>query len=104
MRPPTWRPTLSHLITGAPAAANGVDSCDARRGQLRENDFADVVLFDPNTTHDPATYEDPQQYATGMAHVFVNGVQVLKNGNHTGAKPGQFVRGPEWNRRKTTGG
>jgi N-acyl-D-amino-acid deacylase len=75
-----------------------------RRGRLRENDFADVVVFDPEKIQDHATYEDPHQYATGMVHVFVNGVQVLKDGNHTGAKPGRFVRGPGWNRRKTTGG
>ena len=75
-----------------------------RRGRLRVNDFADVVVFDPKTIQDHATYENPHQYATGMVHVFVNGVQVLKDGNHTGAKPGRFVRGPGWIRRKTTGG
>jgi len=65
-----------------------------RRGMLRENYFADVVLFDPAKIQDHATYDKPHQYATGMIHVFVNGVQVLKDGNHTGAKPGRFVRGP----------
>ena len=75
-----------------------------RRGRLRENYFADVVVFDPEKIQDHATYENPHRYATGMIHVFVNGVQVLKNGNHTGAKPGRFVRGPAWNRRKTAGG
>ncbi len=67
-----------------------------RRGRLRENYFADVVVFDPSKVQDHATYEEPHQYATGMIHVFVNGVQVLKEGNHTGAKPGRFVRGPGW--------
>lgn len=67
-----------------------------RRGRLRENYFADVVIFDPAKIQDHATYEKPHQYATGMIHVFVNGVQVLKEGNHTGAKPGRFVRGPGW--------
>jgi len=75
-----------------------------RRGRLRENYFADVVVFDPEKIQDHATYENPHQYATGMIHVFVNGVQVLKDGTHTGAKPGRFVRGPGWNRRKTSGG
>jgi len=65
-----------------------------RRGMLRENYFADVVLFDPAKIQDHATYDKPHQYATGMIHVFVNGVQVLMDGNHTGAKPGRFVRGP----------
>ena len=67
-----------------------------RRGRLLENYFADVVVFDPAKIQDHATYEKPHQYATGMIHVFVNGVQVLKDGNHTGAKPGRFVRGPGW--------
>jgi N-acyl-D-amino-acid deacylase len=75
-----------------------------RRGRLRENYFADVVVFDPEKIQDHATYENPHQFATGMIHVFVNGVQVLKEGNHTGTKPGRFVRGPGSNRRKTTGG
>lgn len=66
------------------------------RGALRPGWFADVVVFDPAKISDRATYEQPHQYATGMAHVFVNGVQVLKDGEHTGAKPGRFVRGPGW--------
>jgi len=65
-----------------------------RRGMLKEGYFADVVVFDPDKVQDHATYEQPHQYATGMVHVFVNGVQVLKNGEHTGAKPGRAVRGP----------
>ena len=69
-----------------------------RRGRLRENYFADVVVFDPAKIQDHATYEKPHEYATGMVHVFVNGVQVLKDENHTGAKPGRFVRGPGWKR------
>ncbi len=67
-----------------------------RRGRLQEEYFADVVVFDPAKIQDHATYEKPHQYATGMIHVFVNGVQVLKDGDHTGAKPGRFVRGPGW--------
>ena len=66
------------------------------RGALRTGWFADVVVFDPAKIQDRATYEQPHQYATGMVHVFVNGVQVLRDGEHTGAKPGRFVRGPGW--------
>jgi N-acyl-D-amino-acid deacylase len=66
------------------------------RGRLAPGTFADVVVFDPATVADHATYEDPHRYATGVLHVFVNGVQVLKDGGHTGAKPGRVVRGPGW--------
>nr|BAL52764.1 D-aminoacylase [uncultured Acidobacteriota bacterium] len=65
-----------------------------RRGRLKVGYFADVVVFDPAKIRDHATYERPHQYATGVIHVFVNGVQVLKDGEHTGAKPGRVVRGP----------
>ncbi len=66
------------------------------RGELKAGYFADIVIFDPATIADRATYAQPQQFATGVRDVFVNGVQVLKDGEHTGAKPGQFVRGPGW--------
>jgi N-acyl-D-amino-acid deacylase len=66
------------------------------RGALRAGWFADVVVFDPAKIQNQATYAKPHQYATGMLHVFVNGVQVLRDGKHTGAKPGRFVRGPGW--------
>jgi N-acyl-D-amino-acid deacylase len=56
--------------------------------------FADVVVFDPATITDHATFEKPHQYATGVKHVFVNGVQVIKGGEHTGAKPGRALWGP----------
>jgi N-acyl-D-amino-acid deacylase len=69
-----------------------------RRGKLKTGWFADVVVFDPSKIQDHATYEKPHQYATGVAHVFVNGVQVLKNGEHTGARPGRVVRGSGWKR------
>jgi N-acyl-D-amino-acid deacylase len=65
-----------------------------RRGMLKEGYFADVVVFDPAKIQDHATFEKPHQYATGMVHVFVNGGHVLKDGEHTGAKPGRFLRGP----------
>ncbi len=65
-----------------------------QRGRLAPGYFADVVVFDPATIQDHATFEKPHQYATGVRHVFVNGTQVLKDGEHTGATPGRFVRGP----------
>lgn len=64
------------------------------RGALKEGFFADVVLFDANNITDNATFKEPHQYATGMVHVLVNGVPVLKDGEHTGAFPGRFVKGP----------
>jgi len=64
------------------------------RGRLAVGQYADVVVFDPKTIADRATYEQPHQYAVGMRHVWVNGVRVLKDGEHTGAKPGRVVRGP----------
>jgi N-acyl-D-amino-acid deacylase len=63
---------------------------------LKPGYFADIVAFDPNTIQDHATYQTPHRYSTGVTHVWVNGTQVLKNGEHTGAKPGQVVRGPGW--------
>ena len=68
-----------------------------RRGELKAGFYADIVVFDPATIQDHATFVEPHQYSTGMQHVFVNGTQVLKNGEHTGAKPGRVVRGPGWN-------
>ena len=67
-----------------------------RRGMLKQGYLADVVVFDPAKIQDNATFDNPHQYATGMMHVFVNGVQVLRDGEHTGAKPGRVVRGPGW--------
>lgn len=67
-----------------------------KRGALKEGYYADLAIFDPNTIQDNATFEKPMQYATGMQHVFVNGEQVLKDGEHTGALPGKVVRGPGW--------
>jgi len=65
-----------------------------KRGSLKTGNYADVVVFDPDAIIDHATYDAPRQYATGMLHVFVNGQQVLKDGEHTGALPGRVVRGP----------
>ncbi|MEK6610271.1 MAG: amidohydrolase family protein, partial [Gemmatimonadota bacterium] len=71
-----------------------------RRGALRAGFFADLVVFNPDSIADHATFERPHQYATGVVDVFVNGVQVLRNGEHTGAKPGRVVRGPGWRERR----
>jgi len=77
-------------LSALPATNLGLD----HRGFLKEGMFADVVVFDPATIADRATFERPHQYAIGMKHVFVNGVQVLKEGEHTGAKPGRALWGP----------
>ena len=65
-----------------------------KRGELRTGNFADIVIFDPATIKANATYEQPHQLSTGVSSVFVNGVEVLKDGKHTGAKPGRAVYGP----------
>jgi N-acyl-D-amino-acid deacylase len=83
-------------LTGLPAANLGLD----RRGLLREGFFADVVVFDPDTIQDHATFTEPHQLSTGVEHVFVNGVQVVSGGEHTGATPGRVVRGPGWTGRE----
>lgn len=67
-----------------------------RRGFLKQGYFADVVIFAPENIQDHATFAEPHQFSTGVVHVFVNGVQVLKDGEHLGAKPGRVVRGPGW--------
>jgi N-acyl-D-amino-acid deacylase len=79
-------------LSGLPAENLRLD----RRGLLKEGYFADVVVFDPDAVQDHATFVDPHQYATGILHVFVNGEQVLRDGEHTGATPGRVVRGPGW--------
>lgn len=66
------------------------------RGRLQEGYFADVVIFDPETIQDHSTFDDPHQYSTGVNDVWVNGVQVLRDGDHTGAMPGRTLRGPGW--------
>jgi len=67
-----------------------------KRGTLTPGYYADVVIFDPAAVQDHATFENPHQYSTGMVHVFVNGTQVIKDGEHTNARPGKVVRGPGW--------
>ena len=81
-------------LTSFPAENLKLDA----RGRLEVGYYADVVVFDPQTIRDHATYDEPHQYATGMEHVFVNGVAVLQDGEHTGALPGRFVRGPGYAR------
>jgi len=83
-------PEAVRRLTSQPAENMRLD----RRGRLTSGYFADVVIFDPATIADHATFKQPHQYATGVRDVFVNGVQVLKNGEHTGAKPGRVVCGP----------
>lgn len=79
-----------HKLTGA--AAQNLRLRD--RGLLKEGYYADIVIFDADTIQDHATFENPHQLATGVEHVFVNGVQVIRNGEHTNARPGRFVKGP----------
>ena len=91
------RTTLADAVrrlTSFPASNLGIKD----RGSLKPGMFADIAIFDPATIGDRATFAKPQQYAVGMPHVFVNGVQVLKDGAHTGAKPGRVVRGPGYKR------
>jgi N-acyl-D-amino-acid deacylase len=77
-------------LTSLPAQNLGIK----QRGRLAEGFHADVVVFDPAAIRDHATFEKPHQYATGVRHVLVNGTLVLKDGEHTGARPGRVVRGP----------
>ena len=86
-----------HRLTAFPARILGIDR---DRGLLAEGYYADIVIFDPEEIRDHATYNDPHHYATGVHFVLVNGVTVLRNGEHTGAKPGRFVRGPGWQDRE----
>ncbi len=70
-----------------------------KRGTLAPGYYADLAIFDASKIADHATFENPHQYSTGMVHVFVNGVQVLADGEHTNAKPGRVVRGPGWKKK-----
>ncbi len=85
-----------HKLTQLPANNLKIKN----RGELKADYFADVVIFDPDKIQDHATFNKPLTFSTGMSHVFVNGTQVLKNGKHTGATPGQVVRGPGWVKNK----
>lgn len=81
-----------YKLTSLPAANLKIK----KRGSIKTGYYADLAIFDPVKIKDHATFENPQQYSTGMVHVFVNGVQVFKDGEHTGALPGKVVRGPGW--------
>jgi N-acyl-D-amino-acid deacylase len=83
-------PEAIRRLSGLPAANLGLD----HRGMIKDGMFADIVIFDPATVGDRATFDKPHQYAVGMKDVFVNGVLVLKDGEHTGAKPGRALWGP----------
>jgi N-acyl-D-amino-acid deacylase len=83
-------PEAVRKLAALPSANLGL----SRRGLLQPGMFADVVVFDPATIADRATFEHPHAYAVGVRHVFVNGVQVLKDGEHTGKKPGRALWGP----------
>jgi N-acyl-D-amino-acid deacylase len=85
-------PDAIHRLSWLPATNLGIRG----RGALRDGYYADVVVFDPASVQDHATYEKPAQLATGVNDVFVNGVQVMKDGKHTGATPGRVVHGPGW--------
>jgi len=82
--------TAIHRLTGLPAKNLGVSD----RGRLAPGCFADVVVFDPDQVQDHATFDQPHQYSTGIRDVLVNGVAVLRDGEHTGATPGKVVHGP----------
>lgn len=81
-----------YKLSGLPASNLKIK----KRGALATGNYADLAIFDANTIIDKATFDEPHQFAEGMVHVFVNGDQVLKNGEHTGATPGRVVRGPGW--------
>ncbi|MCX8109330.1 MAG: amidohydrolase family protein, partial [Verrucomicrobiae bacterium] len=83
-------PEAIKRLTLLPATTLRLD----RRGAIKEGFYADLVVFDPNTITDCATYEDPHRFSVGVHHVWVNGVQVIKDGDHTGATPGRVIRGP----------
>ena len=83
-----------HRLTALPAGNLGIRD----RGALKPGHFADIVVFDPDGIADRSTFADPHHYAVGMRDVFVNGVAVLRDGEHSGATPGRAVRGPGWRR------
>ena len=75
-------------MTSAPAARLGLK----QRGELKDGNVADVVVFDPNTVKSNATYDEPRQFPDGIEHVIVNGTLVVDGGAHTGATPGRALR------------
>lgn len=92
-----WAQIIQMQVSNLRQGIDGVGIPDLEsRGRLTPGYNADVVVFDHCTIIDHATFEQPQQYATGISHVIVNGVLVLKDGEHTGATPGRVLRGPGW--------
>lgn len=90
-----------HVLSWEEAIRKGTSAVATRlsiwdRGTLRPGAYADVIVIDPNTVIDRATYENPHQLSVGIEQVFVNGTAVVSDGKHTGAKPGRLVRGPAW--------
>ena len=85
-----------YKLSGLPASNLKIKN----RGFLKIGNYADIVVFDPDSIQDFADFENPMQYATGVNHVFVNGTHVLDNGNHTGALAGKFVKGPGYQKNK----
>ena len=83
-------PDAVRKMTSLPAQVLGLKD----RGLLREGYWADVVVFDPDTVADRATFDNPKQYPGGIEYVLVNGGVVVENGDHTGARPGRVVHGP----------
>ena len=94
----TQRADLMHTFTARTHLVGAVATrlSIRERGLLKEGFFADVVVFDPATIGDRATFTEPHRLSVGMKHVFVNGAHVWNDGRHTGAKPGRIVRGPGW--------
>ena len=99
--------TREEKILGLPEAVRRLTRLPASNWQLKDRGcidpgcYADVVVFDPATITDHATFDEPQRYATGVSHVIVNGVRVLANGEHTDTRPGRVVRGPGWDGQTT---
>src|SRR5262249_40572159 len=89
-----------HRLAALPAENLKLD----RRGRLAAGYFADVVVFDPARIRDTATYAQPHSYAEGVRDVLVNGVPVLRDGEHTNARPGRVIRGPGWRAARKAGG
>ena len=85
-----------HKLSGLPAHNLGLKD----RGLIKQNYYGDIVVFDPKTVKDIATFENPLQYAQGVEHVWVNGIQVLNNGNHTKQFPGKYITGPGYSKPK----
>ena len=92
--PNSGKTTLFNNLTGARQHVGNYPGINVEK---KEGYYADVVIFDPETVNDKATFDEPLQFAVGVEQVFVNGIQVLENGEHTGAFPGRFIKGAGYN-------